>query len=67
MRNEKINLNAVSPTFESTAIGARAKVRVLATGGASLLPERGQSWDFDSVCGARAALEGHNAEWTEAF
>jgi hypothetical protein len=47
---------------------ALAKVRVIATGGAGLLPERGQTWEFDTAW----RLEGgqwkvFNAEWREGL
>jgi hypothetical protein len=49
LRNEKISVNTVVTDVRVDGDRARAKVRVFATGGAGLLPERGQSWDFDSV------------------
>lgn len=68
LRNEKISVNAVVTDVRIDGDRARAKVRVFATGGAGLLPERGQSWDFDSVWrreGGRWKV--YNAEWTEAL
>ncbi|MDQ3446709.1 MAG: nuclear transport factor 2 family protein [Pseudomonadota bacterium] len=68
LRNEKISVNAVVTDVRIDGDRACAKVRVLATGGAGLLPERGQSWDFDSAWrreGGRWKL--YNAEWTEAL
>ena len=44
LRNEKISVNAVVTDVRIDGDRARAKVRVFATGGAGLLPERGQSW-----------------------
>ena len=68
LRNEKINVNAVVTDVRIDGDRARAKVRVLATGGAGLLPERGQSWDFDLVWRRESGRwKVYNAEWTEAF
>ena len=68
LRNEKINVNAVVSDVRIDGNRARAKVRVLATGGAGLLPERGQSWDFDSVWRRESGRwKVYNAEWTEAL
>jgi len=47
---------------------AFAKVRVLATGGSGLLPERGQTWEFDTVWRRdRGGWKVFNAEWREGF
>ena len=68
LRNEKISVNAVVTDVRIDGDRARAKVRVLATGGAGLLPERGQSWDFDSVWRRESGRwKVYNAEWTEAL
>jgi hypothetical protein len=68
LRNEKINVNAVVTDVRIDGDRARAKVRVFATGGAGLLPERGQSWDFDSVWRRESGRwKVYNAEWTEAL
>ena len=68
LRNEKISVNAVVTDVRVDGDRARAKVRVLATGGAGLLPERGQSWDFDSVWRRESGRwKVYNAEWTEAL
>jgi hypothetical protein len=68
LRNEKINVNAVVTDVRIDGDRARAKVRVFATGGAGLLPERGQSWDFDSVWRRESGRwKVYNAEWTETL
>lgn len=68
LRNEKITLNAVVSDVRIDGGRARAKVRVLATGGAGLLPERGQGWDFDSVWRREnGRWKVYNAEWIEAL
>ncbi len=68
LRNEKISVNAVVTDVRIDGDRARAKVRVLATGGAGLLPERGQSWDFDSVWRRESGRwKVYNAEWIEAL
>ena len=68
LRNEKISVNAVVTDVRIDGDRARAKVRVFATGGAGLLPERGQSWDFDSVWRRESGRwKVYNAEWSEAL
>ncbi len=68
LRNEKISVNAVVTEVRIDGDRARAKVRVLATGGAGLLPERGQGWEFDSVWRREnGRWKVFNAEWTEAL
>ncbi len=68
LRNEKISVNAVVTDVRIEGDRARAKVRVLATGGAGLLPERGQTWDFDSVWRReKGQWKVYNAEWREAL
>ena len=68
LRNEKISVNAVVTDVRIDGDRARAKVRVVATGGAGLLPERGQGWDFDSVWRREnGRWKVYNAEWTEAL
>jgi hypothetical protein len=68
LRNEKINVSAVVTDVRIEGERAFAKVRVVATGGAGLLPERGQTWDFDSAWrreGGRWKV--FNAEWREGL
>ena len=68
LRNEKISVNAVVTDVRIDGDRARAKVRVVATGGAGLLPERGQGWDFDSVWRREnGRWKVYNAEWIEAL
>jgi ketosteroid isomerase-like protein len=68
LRNEKIQLSATVTEVRVEGERAFAKVRVIATGGAGLLPERGQTWEFDTAW----RLEGgqwkvFNAEWREGL
>lgn len=68
LRNEKVNLTAVVTGVRIDGATAHANVRVVATGGAGLLPERGQTWDFDSAWrreGGRWKV--FNAEWREGL
>ena len=68
LRNEKISVNAVVTHVRIDGDRARAKVRVLATGGAGLLPERGQSWDFDLAWRREAGRwKVYNADWADAL
>ena len=68
LRNEKISVKAVVTDVRIDGDRARAKVRVFATGGAGLLPERGQSWNFDSVWRRESGRwKVYNAEWVEAL
>ena len=68
LRNEKIQLSATVTEVRVEGERALAKVRVIATAGAGLLPERGQTWEFDTAW----RLEGgqwkvFNAEWREGL
>lgn len=66
LRNEQIRIAATVSDVRIDGDRATARVRVLATGGAGLLPERGQTWDFATVWrrdGSRWRL--YNAEWRE--
>ena len=68
LRNEKSQLSATVTEVRVEGERALAKVRVIATGGAGLLPERGQTWEFDTAW----RLEGgqwkvFNAEWREGL
>jgi len=47
---------------------ARTKVRVVATGGSGLLPERGQTWEFDAGWRReKGTWRVFNAEWQEGI
>jgi ketosteroid isomerase-like protein len=67
LRNEKIGVTAVVTRVEIEGDRARATLRVLATGGrGGLLPERGQSWQFESSWRREGgAWKVFNAEWRE--
>jgi hypothetical protein len=68
LRNEKITVTAVVSDVRVEGDRAFARVRVVATGGAGLLPERGQRWDFDTTwrrVGSRWQV--FNAEWREGL
>ncbi len=68
LRNEKINVSAVVTEVRVEGDRALAKVRVIATGGAGLLPERGQTWDFDSAWRREGGQwKVFNAEWREGL
>jgi hypothetical protein len=68
LRNEKITVSAVVTEVKVDGDRATAKLKVLAAGGAGLLPERGQAWEFDSAWrreGGRWKV--FNAEWREGL
>ena len=66
--NEKITVSTVVSDVRIEGDRTQAKVRVLATGGAGSLPERGQSWEFDSVWRRESGRwKVYNAEWREAL
>ncbi len=68
LRNEKISVNAVVTELRIDGDRAFARVRVVATGGAGLLPERGQAWDFESAWRReRGQWKVFNAEWREGL
>ncbi len=68
LRNEKIQVSATVTEVRIEGDRAFVKVRVLATGGAGLLPERGQTWEFDTVWRRdRGGWKVYNAEWREGF
>ena len=68
LRNEKIGVNAVVTEVRIDGDRAFARVRVVATGGAGLLPERGQAWDFESAWRReRGQWKVFNAEWREGL
>jgi hypothetical protein len=68
LRNEKVTVTAVVTELAITGERASVRLRVVATGGAGLLPERGQTWEFDSAwrrVGGRWQV--FNAEWREGL
>lgn len=68
LRNAKIGVSAIVSDVKIDGPRATAKVRVLATGGEGLLPERGQVWEFDTVWrrdGSKWRV--FNAEWREGL
>lgn len=68
LRHEKISVTAIVTDVRIDGERAFAKVRVVATGGAGLLPERGQTWEFGSAWrreGGRWRV--FNAEWREGL
>jgi len=68
LRNERIQLSAVVTDVRVEGDRASAKVRVIATGGAGLLPERGQTWEFDSSWRReKGSWKVFNAEWREGL
>jgi len=68
LRNEKIGVSAVVTEVRIEGDRAFARVRVVATGGAGLLPERGQAWDFESAWRReRGQWKVFNAEWREGL
>jgi hypothetical protein len=67
LRNEKISVTAVVTSVESAGTRARTRVRAVATGGAGLLPERGQTWEFDAAWRREnGAWRVFKAEWQES-
>jgi ketosteroid isomerase-like protein len=68
LRNEKIGVSAVVTEIRIDGDRAFARVRVVATGGAGLLPERGQTWDFESAWRRESGQwKVFNAEWREGL
>ena len=68
LRNEKIHVSAVVTEVRIEGDRAFARVRVVATGGAGLLPKRGQAWDFESAWRReRGQWKVFNAEWREGL
>lgn len=68
LRHGTIGVTAVVTDVRIEGGRAFAKVRVVATGGAGLLPERGQIWEFDSAWrreGGRWRV--FNADWREGL
>jgi ketosteroid isomerase-like protein len=68
LRNEKIHVSAAVTDVRIDGERAFARVRVVATGGAGLLPERGQTWDFESAWRRDGGQwKVFNAEWREGL
>jgi ketosteroid isomerase-like protein len=68
LRNEKIRVAAAVTEVRIDGDRAFAEVRVVATGGAGLLPERGQTWDFDTAWRReQGKWKVFNAEWREGL
>lgn len=68
LHNEKISVTAVVTDVRLEGDRAFAKLRVVATGGNGLLPERGQAWDFDSAWRREGRQwKVFNAEWREGL
>lgn len=68
VRNEKITVSAVVTEVRIDGDRASARVKVFATGGAGLLPERGQTWDFDTTWRRDSGRwKVFNAEWSEGL
>ena len=68
LRNERIEVSAAVTEVRIQGDRAYARVRVIATGGAGLLPERGQTWDFETAWRReRGRWKVFNAEWREGL
>ena len=68
LRNEKIHVSAAVTEVRIDGDRAFARVRVVAAGGAGLLPERGQTWDFESAWRREGGQwKVFNAEWREGL
>lgn len=66
LRNQKIHLTSSIAELRIDGERAFVKLRVIAAGGAGLLPERGQTWEFDSVWRREGGQwKVYNAEWRE--
>ena len=66
LRNEKIVVSAVVTSVRVEGERAQATVRVITTGGAGMLPERGQTWNFDSLWRREnGRWQVYNAEWRD--
>jgi len=66
LRNEQIHLTTTISDVRIAGDRATAKVRVFAVGGSGLLPERGQTWDFDTAWRRESSRwKLFNAEWNE--
>lgn len=68
LRNERIQLSTTVTEMRFEGDRAFARVRVIATGGAGLLPERGQTWEFDTFWRRdQGRWKVFNAEWREGL
>jgi ketosteroid isomerase-like protein len=68
LRNERIQLATTVTDVRIEGTRAFVKLRVIATGGAGLLPERGQTWEFDTVWRReQGRWKVFNAEWREGL
>jgi len=68
LRNGRIQLSTTVNQVRIEGERASAKVRVIATGGTGLLPERGQTWEFDTAWRReRGRWKVFNAEWREGL
>ena len=68
LRNEKIGVTAVVTDLQLQGERAQVRLRVIATGGAGLLPERGRTWEFDSAWRrSDGRWQVFNAEWREGL
>ncbi len=68
LRNEKVTVTAIVTEVRIEGARASARIRVVATGGAGVLPERGQTWDFDSAWRRDGSVwKVFNAEWREGL
>jgi ketosteroid isomerase-like protein len=68
LRNERIQLATTVTDVRIEGTRAFVKLRVIATGGSGLLPERGQTWEFDTVWRReQGRWKVFNAEWREGL
>jgi hypothetical protein len=68
LRNPQISIAAVVTDLRVDGTRASARIRVVATGGQGLLPERGQSWDFDTAwLYSNGRWLVYNADWRDAL
>lgn len=68
LRNEKIRVSTTVTDLRIDGERAFARLRVVATGGAGLLPERGQTWEFDTAWRREGGQwRVYNAEWREGL
>ena len=68
LRNARITLTTVVQDVRIVGDRAEVRMRVLATGGEGLLPERGQAWDVETAwrrTGGKWQL--YNADWRAAL